>query len=68
MNQSIDEGVVSHGELKPGVLTLPLQRNVEGVVTAMPEHVVDFPVAAVVDFVKQFHVFEESGGMLFRVW
>ena len=64
----VDELVVSHRELKPGVLTMSLQRNVEGVVATMPEHVVDFSVAAVVDFVKQFHGFSVSGGMLFRVW
>lgn len=63
----VDELMVGHGELKPGALTMPLQRNVEGVITAMPEHVIDFSVAAVVDFVKQFHVFGVSGGMLFRV-
>ncbi len=67
MNKVVDELVVSHPEFKPVASALTLQRNVEGVVTAMPEQVINFPVAAVMDFIEQFHVFEESGGMLFRV-
>lgn len=63
----VDELVVSHPEFKSVASALTFQRNVEGVVATMPEHVIDFPVAGVVDLVKQFHVFEVSGGMLFRV-